>query len=68
MGRPTDNQQVRGVDQLRSSPRYSNSLDMRFWICLPNAVADCLGDFTGVTEQALVHDGDLYPQSAGSGA
>jgi hypothetical protein len=60
MGRPADNQQVRGVDQLRRSPPYGNTLDMGVWICLPNAVADCLGDFTGVTEQALVHDGDLH--------
>lgn len=68
MGRPADNQQVRGLDQLRRSVPDGDTLDMGFWICFPNAVADCLGDFTGVTEQALVHDGDLYPQSAGSGA
>jgi hypothetical protein len=67
MGRPADNQQVRGLDQLRRSPPYSNTLDMGVWMCLPNAVADCLGDFMGVTEHALVHDGDLYPPSAGSG-
>ena len=42
MGRPADNQQIRGLHQLRRSPPYGDTLDMGVWMCLPNAVADCL--------------------------
>jgi hypothetical protein len=31
MGRPADNQQVRGLDQLRSPP-YSNTSPVGFWV------------------------------------
>jgi hypothetical protein len=75
MGWPADNQRVRGLDQLRRSPPYGDTFDIGVWMCLPNAVADCLGDFMGVTEHALVHGGELYflhlhchRGSAGSGA
>ena len=27
---------------------YGDTLDMGVWMCLPYAVADCLGDFMGV--------------------
>jgi hypothetical protein len=31
----------------------------------PEGAADRLGDFMGVAEYALVHDGDLYPSPPG---
>ena len=33
IGRPADNQQVRGLDQLRRSPPYGDTLDMGVWMC-----------------------------------
>ena len=44
MGRPAHNLEVCEPDQLRRSFPYGDTLDVGVWICLANAVADCLGD------------------------
>src|SRR5512133_889914 len=53
-------QQVNGFDQLRRSVSHGHAFHIGVWTCFPSALAYRLGDFMGVAEHALVHDGDLH--------
>src|SRR4029453_17049834 len=60
MGGAADDQQVCGSNQLRRGICDGDTLHIGVRVDVPNAVADCLGDFVSVAEHALVHDGDLH--------
>ena len=59
MGRAAHDQQVGGLDQLRRSLSDWHAVHIGVRMCLANTFANCLGDFVGVAEHALVHNRDL---------